>query len=186
MITFFYYIWAVFYFFWPAYIANALPPLISRVNILNWPVDNNKMLWGAPILGSHKTWRGLATELITCSLFTQLFFQLNEAFNLGIYEFLGFSSYTEINGYAFGALLGAGIIFGDLLFAFIKRRLKLRPGFPFVPFDQINYVLGAFVFIQPVVKLNTVFWLTLIVLTFVVHIGFNRLGYNLGLHKAKW
>jgi CDP-2,3-bis-(O-geranylgeranyl)-sn-glycerol synthase len=180
------YIWGVFYFFWPAYIANAIPPLIARVKFLDQPIDNNKMLWGAPILGSHKTWRGLVAELLACSLFTFIFFQLNHYFNWGIYESVGFSNYYQFNGFAFGALLAIGILFGDISFAFIKRRLKLRPGFPFIPFDQTNYVIGAFIFVEPVVHLGLIFWINLFVLTFILHVVFNRIGYNLGLHKAKW
>lgn len=181
-----YYLWLIFYFFWPAYIANAIPPLIKKVDILNWPIDNNKSLWGAPILGNHKTWRGLVSELIACSVFTQIFFWLNHSFGWKIYENLGFNSYYQIGGLAFGTLLGASIIFGDIFFAFIKRRLKLRPGFPFIPFDQTNYVIGAFVFIEPFLHLGLFFWINLVILTFFIHVVFNRIGYNLGLHKAKW
>jgi CDP-2,3-bis-(O-geranylgeranyl)-sn-glycerol synthase len=186
MTSYLYYLWTIFYFFWPAYIANAMPPLVAKVNILNHPIDNNKTLWGAPILGNHKTWRGLVIELIACSVFTQIFFFINHYFNLGIYESFGFTSYYQLNGFAFGALLGIGILFGDISFAFIKRRLKLRPGFPFIPFDQTNYVIGAFIFIEPLIHLGLIFWLNLFIMTFFVHVLANRLGYNLGLHKAKW
>ncbi|MFA5368395.1 MAG: CDP-archaeol synthase [Candidatus Paceibacterota bacterium] len=186
MNSYLYYLWTIFFFFWPAYIANAVPPLLSKINILNHPIDNNKNLWGAPILGNHKTWRGLIAELITCSVFTQIFFTINNYYHLGIYESLGFNSYYQFGGLLFGLILGAGIVFGDISFAFIKRRLKLRPGFPFIPFDQTNYVIGAFIFIEPFVHLGLIFWFNLFILTFFVHILANRLGYNLGLHKAKW
>lgn len=186
MLSYLNYIAAIFYFFWPAYIANALPPLIQKVNFLDKPIDNNKKLWGMPILGSHKTWRGLIVELLACSLFTQLFFASNAFYNLNVYESLGFKAYAQMNGLIFGLWLGLGIVFGDLFFAFIKRRLRLKPGFPFVPFDQTNYVLGACLFIEPLLHLGLIFWLTLFILTFIIHVTFNRLGYNLGLHKAKW
>ena len=179
------YLAAVFYFFWPAYIANAIPPLLQKVNFLDKPIDNNKKLWGMPILGSHKTWRGLIAELLACSLFTEFFFFLNSYYRLGVYEALNFH-FSQYNGLIFGLWLGLGIAFGDISFAFIKRRLRLRPGFPFIPFDQTNYVLGACLFIEPMLHLGLIFWSTLFVLTFVIHIVFNRLGYNLGLHKAKW
>lgn len=186
MTLFIIYLLHAFYFFWPAYIANAIPPLISRINVLNWPIDNNKTLWGAPVLGSHKTWRGLVAESMACILFTQLFFSLNHYFNWGIYEALGFNSYYQIGGWTFGALLALGILFGDIVSAFIKRRLRLRPGFPFIPFDQTNYVVGAFIFVEPLAHLGLAFWSVLFILTFFVHIIFNRIGYALGLHKAKW
>lgn len=186
MTSYFYYLWTIFYFFWPAYIANSMPPLVARIKILDRPIDNNKTLWGAPILGSHKTWRGLVIELIACSVFTQIFFMINHYFRLGIYESFGFNSYYQIGGFAFGALLAVGILFGDISFAFIKRRLKLRPGFPFIPFDQTNYVIGAFIFIEPFFHFGIIFWANLFIMTFFLHVIANRLGYNLGLHKAKW
>lgn len=185
MFSLFYFL-SIFYFFIPAYIANCIPPLLGKIKFLDYPLDNNKMLWGAPILGSHKTWRGLIAELISCSLFTWIFFEINHYFQSGIYENLGFSAYYKFGGIAFGALLGAGIIFGDVFFAFIKRRLRLRPGFPFVPFDQTNYVIGAFLFVEPIAHFGFNFWAILFFLTFFIHIIFNRIGYNLGLHKAKW
>ncbi|HOS88079.1 MAG TPA: CDP-archaeol synthase [Candidatus Pacearchaeota archaeon] len=180
------YIGSLIYFFAPAYVANAMPPLLQKVNFLAQPIDNNKQLWGMPILGNHKTWRGAVAELLTCSIFTELLFTINSHYQLGIYETIGFPSYAQYNGFLFGLRLGAGIVFGDLFFAFIKRRLKLKPGFPFIPFDQTNYALGACLFLEPTLNLGAKFWLTLFVLTFIIHIVFNRIGYNLGLHKAKW
>jgi len=69
--------------------------------------------------------------------------------------------------FLFGLRLWSGIVFGDLFFAFIKRRLKLKPGFPFIPFDQTNYALGACLFLEPTLNLGAKFWLTLFVLTFI-------------------
>ena len=181
-----YYLGTILFFFCPAYIANAIPPLIGKIKFLDYPIDNNQILWGAPLLGNHKTWRGLVAELVSCSLLTEFFFQINHFYNLNIYESLGFTDYYQIGGLAFGAILGLSILFGDIFFAFIKRRLKLQPGFPFLPFDQTNYVIGAFIFIEPIAHLGLVFWFFLFILTFFVHITFNRIGYNLGLHKAKW
>jgi CDP-2,3-bis-(O-geranylgeranyl)-sn-glycerol synthase len=182
------YILAVIYFFMPALIANACPPLASTFNIfngLNKPIDGGKKINGMPVLGSHKTWRGLVCEIVVCTLLIQLFILINNYYNLSLYQIIGLNI-NSINGWALGLLLSIGIIVGDIGFAFIKRRLRLRPGVAFIPFDQTNYVIGAFIFIQPLVHLSFQFWITLFILTFLIHILCNRLGYNLGLHKAKW
>ncbi|MFA5013102.1 MAG: CDP-archaeol synthase [Candidatus Paceibacterota bacterium] len=182
------YLLAIALFFLPAYVANTTPPLANRFNILNSlykPIDNNKTINGMPILGTHKSWRGLVLEIIFCTVLTGAMFILNKQFGWGIYESLGFA-YEKINGFVFGLIFGVGIVFGDLLFAFIKRRLRLRPGFPFIPFDQINYVIGAFIFTEPIAHLGIKFWIILAGITLIIHIVFNRLGYNMGLHKAKW
>lgn len=182
------YILSCIYFFFPAYIANALPPLINTWNIfngLNRPIDGGRQLGGIPILGSHKTWRGLVSEVIICTLLTVLLFFIHKQYNLNLYQTIGFD-YLSINAFLFGLLLSIGILLGDLSFAFLKRRLRFRPGFAFIPFDQTNYVIGSFVILQPLIHLPLKFWLVLFLLTFFVHILSNRIGYNLGLHKAKW
>lgn len=184
----FLYILSCIYFFIPAFIANATPPLANTFNVLNSlnkPIDGGREIRGIPIFGSHKTWRGVACELITCTLLTQLFIYINDYYALGIYNNIGLDIHL-INSWLLGLLLSIGILFGDIFFAFVKRRLRLRPGTAFIPFDQTNYVIGAFIFLQPFLKLSLEFWLTLFLLTLIVHILFNRIGYNLGLHKAKW
>lgn len=184
----FLYILSCIYFFTPAYIANATPPLANTFNILNKlnkPIDGGHEIAGVPVLGSHKTWRGLVCEIVVCTLLTQLFILVNDYYGLGIYNNIGLDIHI-INSWLLGLLLSIGIVFGDIFFAFVKRRLKLRPGVAFIPFDQTNYVIGAFVFLQPIIHLPLLFWATLFLLTLFVHILFNRVGYNLGLHKAKW
>jgi len=182
------YIVSCIYFFLPAYIANAAPPLANTFNILNRfnrPIDGGHTIKGIPVLGNHKTWRGLICEIIICFSLVQLIFWINNYYNLPFLSVIGVNS-SVVPTIQLGILLSIGIVFGDLLFAFIKRRLQLRPGTAFVPFDQTNYVIGAFIFIQPMLELSLNFWIILFVLTFFVHILFNRVGYNLGLHKAKW
>jgi CDP-2,3-bis-(O-geranylgeranyl)-sn-glycerol synthase len=184
-----YYLLSCIYFFGPAYLANASPPLAHKINIfksLGKPIDRGAKLYDEPVLGDHKTWRGVVSEQIICTLLMPLFIWIHNFLGLNHYETIGFYAYNQINGFLLGFLLSIGIIFGDLAFAFIKRRLKLKPGAQFVPFDQTNYVIGAFVFIQPLLQLDLKFWLWLFVLTFFIHVLFNRIGYNLGLHNAKW
>lgn len=184
----FLYILSCIYFFFPAYIANATPPLANTFNLLNRlnkPIDGGLEIKGVPLLGNHKTWRGLVFELFFCTLLTQLLIYINDYYNLSIYNNIGFDIHS-INSWLLGLLLSVGIIFGDIFFAFVKRRLRLRPGTAFIPFDQTNYVIGAFIFLQPILNLPLKFWLTLFLLTLFIHIVSNRVGYNLGLHKAKW
>ncbi len=182
------YILSCFYFFLPAYLANASPPLANTFHVLDRlkkPIDGGKTMGGMPILGSHKTWRGLICEILVCFLFFQLFFWVDKQYKLPFLSVIGINT-SAVSSLQLGILLAIGIVFGDLFFAFIKRRLRLKPGAAFIPFDQINYVIGAFIFTQPILALPFKFWGTLLVLTFFLHILFNRIGYNLGLHKAKW
>lgn len=174
------------YFFLPAYFTNMTPPLIKRAGLFNFiakPVDFGKKIGGNPILGSHKSWRGVLFGIIAGILIALL--------QTGLYKFqfikgISLIDYSQINILFFGFLISSGAVFGDLLFAFVKRRLKKEPGRRFIPFDQTNYVIGAFIFLQPFFKLSLLVWLTIFFLTFFLHILVNYFGYLLGLHKAKW
>jgi CDP-2,3-bis-(O-geranylgeranyl)-sn-glycerol synthase len=180
------FIFSCLYFFLPAYFVNATPPLIKESNFLKFldrPVDFEKKFFGQPIFGSHKSWRGMILGLISGILV--VFFQ-KFLYQFSFFKEISLIDYQKINILFFAFLISFGAIFGDLFFAFLKRRLKMKPGQRFLPFDQTNYVIGNFLFLQPYLKLNLKFWLTIFILTFFLHIIFNRLGYLLRLHKNKW
>jgi len=189
MIDYLIYILACIFFFLPAYIANGTPPLLANktktLANLAIPIDGGRLLGKLPILGDHKTWRGLISELIVGTGYFQILFLMHEYLGLGIYEIIGFDQY-KLNPLLFGFLLSLGTVLGDLLFAFLKRRARIKPGSPFIPFDQTNYVIGSFIILQPIYGLAVNVWITLFCITFFIHIIFNRIGYNMGLHKAKW
>ncbi len=174
------------YFFLPAYFTNMTPPLAKKIGVLkslDKPVDFNKTLNGKPILGSHKTWRGVVSGMI---MGVSLVY-----FQAWLYQFpqiQGYCilNYEKINILLFALLLSGGAIFGDLTSAFFKRRLALKPGAKFLPFDQTNYVIGSAIFLTCFLEIDILVWTTLFVLTFFLHIIFNRIGFHLKLHKAKW
>jgi CDP-2,3-bis-(O-geranylgeranyl)-sn-glycerol synthase len=180
------FILSCFYFFLPAYFVNMSPPLIRKAGIFNFldkPVDFGKKFFSQPIFGKHKSWRGVIFGIIVGILVAGL--------QLWLYQFsfvkkISLINYQEINILFFGFLISTGAVFGDLFFAFIKRRLKMEPGTRFLPWDQTNYVIGAALFLTPFLKIEIMVWITLFILTFILHIIFNRLGYYLKLHRAKW
>jgi len=162
------------------------PPLSKKAGILNFldkPIDAGKTFLGKPLLGSHKTWRGLVMGILVGFLVVLL---QSYFFNYHFFQKISLVNYQKINIFLFGFLISAGAVFGDLTFAFLKRRLNLVPGAKFLPFDQINYVIGAAIFLTPFFKINISVWLTLLIATFFLHIIVNRLGYALNLHQAKW
>lgn len=174
------------YFFLPAYFANMTPPVLRKLRAFEFlagPVDFGKNLNGRPILGSHKTWRGLifgsAAGIGVFSL---------QAYLDG-FEFFGqfaLIDYQSANVLWSGFLLSFGALFGDMLFSFFKRRLNIAPGKSFLPFDQIDYVVGAFLLTSPYLRLELSVWITLTAATFVLHILVNRIGYEIGISENKW
>jgi len=176
------------YFFLPAYFTNMTPPLAKKTGIykyLNRPVDFNRKFLGKPVLGSHKTWRGVILGITIGMIVAYVQVIL---YRQPFIESISFLNYEKENVLLLGFLLSGGAVLGDLVSAFFKRRLDLKPGAKFVPFDQTNYVFGAcFLFnLTNYFKINITVWLTLFVITFFLHIIVNRIGYHLKLHKAKW
>ena len=174
------------YFFLPAYFTNMSAPIAKRLGILNFldkAVDSNKKFFGQPILGFHKTWRGVIFGTITgmiIALFQSFLYRLS------FFQKISLLNYRKINIFYFGFLISFGAILGDLFFAFIKRRLKMEPGAKFLPFDQTNYVISNAFILTPIFKINILVWITLFFLTFLLHIIVNYLGYWLGVSKNKW
>ena len=85
-----------------------------------------------------------------------------------------------------GLLVGFGTIFGDLMGSFVKRRLNYEPGKPFIPFDQLDAVVGTLIFIYPLVRLSLNKIIIIVVLSFVLHITISRLAFFLKIRKEKW
>lgn len=181
------YILACLYFFLPAYFTNMTPPLARKANLFNFldkDVDFGKKFLDQPILGSHKSWRGAILGIgvgFLTALVQSYLYQFPAIQRISL-----FVDYKQINIFLFGFLISAGAVFGDLLFAFIKRRLRMPSGARFIPFDQINYVIGSAIFLTPILKIDIINWITLFILTFLLHIIVNRIGYYLKLNRAKW
>lgn len=186
----FVFIVSCFYFFLPAYCANMVPPLVRDIRWLRFldvPVDFGRKLNNNRVFGSHKTWRGFAASMvvgISVAVLQGWLYQFNWANELSPFD------YRAVNIWLFGFLISFGAVAGDLGCAFVKRRLRIDPGASFMPWDQTNYVIGSFFILEPYVRphleSSLSVWGTLFVLTFFLHILFNRFGYDLGLHRAKW
>ena len=164
------------------------PPLVKKAGILKFldkPVDGNRKINNVPIFGSHKTWRGVLVEIINGIMV--IYFQ-RWLYQFSFFQEASLFNYQRENIFLLGFLISGGAVIGDLVSAFFKRRLKLKPGARFMPFDQVNYVIGAFIFLSLFSEINLkIFsWLVLLFLTFFLHIIINLAGYYLGLHHAKW
>ncbi len=178
------------YFFLPAYFANMTPPLVKNLKVFDFlavPVDFGKSIGGKRIFGDHKTWRGVICALAVGTGIALLQWWL---YKFHWFEELSLLDYKSVNLWAFSLLLSGGVVIGDLVAAFIKRRLNLAPGASFMPWDQTNYVIGSYVLLEPYVGEylmgDLYVWGAVFVMTFFLHLLFNRFGYDLGLHKAKW
>ena len=85
-----------------------------------------------------------------------------------------------------GFLLGFGAMFGDMVKSFVKRRLGLKPGMPFVPFDQLDFVFGALIFVYPVARLSMEKMAIILFISFILHMIINHIAFYTGIRKERW
>ncbi len=85
-----------------------------------------------------------------------------------------------------GFLLSFGALIGDLIGSFIKRRLNLQRGQPAPVLDQLDFILGAliFSFIEFIPPLEII--VIILVLTPLIHLTANIIGYKLKLKREPW
>ena len=133
--------------FWlilPAYIANASAVLVGG----GTPIDFGKN-WkdGKRILGDGKTWRGLIIGTLVGMIggfgLSIAAFYINQVdpTYITVSNFLEFPLMIPIVfSICFGALLG------DLIESFFKRRIGRKQGEDWIPFDQVDFILGVLFF----------------------------------------
>ncbi len=132
--------------FWiiiPVYVANASAVIVGG----GTPVDFGRT-WkdGRRLLGDGKTWRGL---------FAGTFLGMTAGFGLSVA-----ASYIQMSDYAYLRVttfegfpmmipllfsLCFGALLGDIVESFFKRRIGIERGKDWIPFDQLDFLVGALV-----------------------------------------
>jgi CDP-2,3-bis-(O-geranylgeranyl)-sn-glycerol synthase len=169
-----------FWLFAPAGVANMSARLFRWVPFLDHNVDFNKTYRKKPILGSHKTYRGLFFGVLMAivAVFIQKL----------LYPFMinySIVDYSKINIFILGFLLGFGALFGDMIKSFFKRRRGIKPGNPWVPFDQVDWIVVSILLVSFYVNLSLEVIITSIILFGILHPITNILGHLLNIQKNK-
>ena len=170
-----------FYLMMPAYFANMAPVMVKKINLFVFPIDFDEKISNKPILGKNKTFRGLIFGVMFAIVIAYLQFLL---YNAGFFRDISFNSYQ--NWLLFGFLMGFGALVGDAVKSFFKRRLGIKPGEKFVPFDQTDFVVGALFFIMPIFDLALKILVVSLLLSFVLHIIVNHAAFYLRIRDEKW
>ncbi|MBM4268864.1 MAG: CDP-archaeol synthase [Deltaproteobacteria bacterium] len=135
---------AVLYFFVPAYVANMSPVLVrNHFHSLAAPIDGGLTWRGQRVLGDHKTWRGLIAGILVAPLVLEFQIFLHRA---GYLHELALIDYASCSAWL-GVLLGTGTGLGDSIKSFFKRQIGIAPGRPWVFFDQVDFLFGAYAFV---------------------------------------
>jgi CDP-2,3-bis-(O-geranylgeranyl)-sn-glycerol synthase len=172
----------ILYFFLPAYLANMSPVLVrQRLRALAVPIDGKRSFRGKRILGDHKTWRGLLAGTVVGTVAYELQRFASEA---------GFASDLSLIDYAAhpllpGLLMGLGAGVGDSVKSFFKRRIDIEPGASWPVFDQLDFFIGAYLFVVPIAAPPLLPTLLSLPIVFLGNMASEAVGYWLGF-KETW
>lgn len=158
---------AALLFFLPAGLANMTPPIANKIPVLNrWktPLDFGKTWRGKRLLGDNKTWRGVVSGAVVGAVTAVIISKLNA------------NTVVTLAPFLVGSLLGFGALAGDAIESFFKRQCGFKPGQPWFPFDQLDYIIGGLLITVPFVRLQ---WWTIVTI-FVVYFGLHLLTAYLG------
>lgn len=153
----------------PAYAANMAPPLVRYWNGWNPPISRR---W----LGSHKTVVGFAAGVLAAVAAT--FVQSRIAWESALA--------APEPWLTLGLRFGVGAMAGDTAKSFLKRRAGIAAGRPWIPWDQIDFVLGALALVRGATALSWVDLATILALSVIGHVLVNHLAYWLGIREVKW
>lgn len=157
------------YFMAPAYAANMAPPFVRYWKGWNRPLSGR---W----LGEHKTVIGVGIGVLAAVTVTFIQSWLARPGALVAYD----------EWAALGVRFGVGAMAGDCAKSFVKRRLGVAPGDPWVPWDQVDFALGALALVWGQAALSWVDLPAILLLTAAGHILVNHLGYWIGIRDVKW
>jgi len=157
------------YLMLPVYLANMAAPFVKYWRGWNRPISRR---W----LGDHKTVIGLALGVAVAVAATFIQSRINwNASPVNYDQWL-----------ALGLACGFGALGGDALKSFIKRRLGIAPGRPWIPADQLDFVLGGLAGISFFVTLSLVDIVVILVASLVGDIAVNHASFRLGIRDTKW
>ena len=152
-------------FIGPAYFANATPLVLGG----GAPLDGGRSLADdRPIFGPHKTVRGVIAGIFVGTL-------------IGLAE-----SVVDSRLAIAGFMIALGAVLGDLLGAFVKRRLNIEPGKAFPILDQLDFILGSVVLGYAFFQVGLISILLVVVVTPPIHLATNYGAYRLGIKKTRW
>jgi CDP-2,3-bis-(O-geranylgeranyl)-sn-glycerol synthase len=172
--------------FLPAGLANASPVFTKRIKTLHWlyvPIDFGCKYRNKRIFGDNKTWLGIFGGTVVGLLVIAL-----QKYGYVNFEWVrtisGSVNYSQSIIWWLGPLMGFGALAGDAIESFFKRQAGVAAGHAWIPFDQIDYIVGGLVFSALIVRLTLVEYVSVLVVWVILHFVSAYIGYLLGL-KSK-
>lgn len=178
----------ILWIFAPVGFANTGPVTASKLPFLrryNQPLDFGKTYRGKRIFGDHKTIRGIIAGgfvgLLTAGIQMLLssVFSWPESLSLG----LDYSSYMIL---VMGLFMGFGALIGDAIKSFFKRQMNIAPGRSWVPFDQLDFVIGGAIASLPFIVMPFYMYVLGLFIALILHPAFNVLSWILRLQDKPY
>ncbi len=165
---------AALWFILPAYVANSSAAFFKGRTFMD---GGRKFMDGEPLFGKGKTIEGFLFAVIAGTM-------VGLVQNI-IYPVVASYGLVRMDA-TLGFLLSFGAMFGDLCGSFIKRRMKIPRGSPAPLLDQLDFVFGAVFFSTIIAPINAELFLILIIITPVIHLITNIIGYLWKIKKEPW
>ncbi|WP_054857280.1 CDP-2,3-bis-(O-geranylgeranyl)-sn-glycerol synthase [Vulcanisaeta sp. JCM 16159] len=165
---------------WPPYVANATPVIASKVFRRRTPIDlGRNFIDGRRLFGDGKTYEGFITGLLAGFVIGEFtYIMVTRAVNIA----------SELPNSLAVFVMCIAALLGDLLGAFIKRRLGLPRGAPAPLLDQLDFLLAALLalwLVQPS-ALKVIYVVIAVLITPPIHLATNTIAYLLGLKREPW
>ena len=146
------------------------------------PIDGGKTWRGHELLGPHKTWRGIIFGIIiaTFVLWVQQLLATNFVWTQFVTDGVDYATLPVL---ILGPLFAIGALGGDAIESFFKRQRNIKSGGSWVPFDQLDYIIGSVLVSLFFVILTPAQYVWIFIIWFVMHLLASYIGYRLGLKK---
>lgn len=171
------------WFLLPAAFSNAAPVFAAKLPGLrrfDQPIDGGATWRGHELFGAHKTWRGLIAGMIVATV--TLWVQVLLVAHFGWARYVaGSVAYTHLPVLLLGPAFAIGALGGDAIESFFKRQRNIRSGGTWVPFDQLDYIIGSVLLSLFFVILSPLQYVTIFIVWFAMHLIASYIGYKIGL-----
>jgi CDP-2,3-bis-(O-geranylgeranyl)-sn-glycerol synthase len=179
-----------FWYILPAYIANGFAVFAGLLPSRH-PIDRGRLFNdGYSLFGPGKTWEGFfggffsgvilgIVQVITAPVLLNLIQQAGLVLPPDFLPVVLLSIPLVI-------VVSLGALVGDLIGSFIKRRLKIARGKPAPLLDQLDFLLMALFFGLFVYPLPLLLALFLLIVTPIIHLLANAIGYRIGVKEVPW
>ncbi|MGH9752131.1 MAG: CDP-archaeol synthase [Blastocatellia bacterium] len=181
------------YLFLPLLVGLALHGFCIKYDILAVlcrPIDRGRKFRGKRIFGDNKTYRGI----VVVSLGTSIGFGLQSLLlhRIASIRSVELFDYAFFESVALGLAVGVAAMLSELPNSFIKRRFEIAPGSAakgwkgviFYVYDQIDFLLGAWLVLAIVVPTTIERVLLSSGLLLVAHQLMSSVGYALGMRRT--